>query len=46
MFPTVDDAAYAWKLKNTGEKAWSDGTTPAPGAAGNSKPAYKEHFKH
>ena len=41
-----DDVAYAWRLKNSGEKAWSEETTVAPGAAKNSKPVYKEHFAH
>lgn len=42
----ADDVAYAWRLKNSGEKAWSEETTVAPGAAKNSKPVYKEHFAH
>ena len=42
----ADDVAYAWRLKNSGEKAWSEETSVAPGAAKNSKPVYKEHFAH
>ena len=42
----VDDVAYAWRLKNSGERAWSEGTVVAPGAAKNSKPVYKENFAH
>jgi hypothetical protein len=42
----IDDIAYALKLQKTGEKAWSEETSPAPGAAGNSKPVFKDHFTH
>jgi hypothetical protein len=34
----------AWTLNNTGESAWDKGTSPAAGAARNSKPTYKDHF--
>lgn len=42
----TDDNAKAWKLNESGETAWSATTSPAIGAAGNSKPVYKEHFTH
>ena len=47
-FPTylTDDSAFAWKLRQSGNTAWSEKTSPAIGAAGKSKPVYKEHFKY
>ena len=42
----IDDNAKAWKLRETGERAWLETTSPAKGAAANSKPVYKEHFTH
>ena len=43
---TVDDSKHAHRLQQTGETAWSEKTSPAIGAAGNSMPVYKEHFTH
>ena len=41
----TDNAAYAWRLKNSGVKAWTAETVVAPGAAKGSKSVYKEHFE-
>ena len=41
----TDNAAYAWRLKNSGEKAWTAETVVAPGAAKGSKSVYKERFE-
>lgn len=40
----TDNAAYAWRLKNSGAKAWTAETVVAPGAAKGSKSVYKERF--
>lgn len=41
----TDNAAYAWRLKNSGVKAWTAETVVAPGAAKGSKSVYKERFE-